>query len=234
MIVAAALLVLVFVPPVWTESRRYEYVETLQFCLAAYGVPALLVVGRPWGRLGGEGRGRVWRLLERLGQRRLRHPHFMRAFAFVVLDAVLVILWRTPAWTDAVVRNRWLVPVEVVSLVVAGVLLWLELISCPPLSPRLHRPWRAVLAALAMWATWVMAFAVGFSHASWYRAFDHLHTGIGVVLDQEMGTAVLWLAAVCAYIPVVFADVMAWLKNDEDPDAELRKLVRAARRSGSA
>lgn len=228
-------MVLVFVPPLWTQSPRYEYVETIQFCFGAYAVPALIVLGRPWGRLGGAHRaGRTWRLLERWGEGRIRHPSFGRAFSFLALDATLVILWRTPAWTDAVVRDRWLVPVELVSLVAAGVGLWLELVASPPLRPRLHRPWRAVVAALAMWATWVMAFAIGFAHDSWYQVFDHVRTGLSVTVDQEIGTGVLWFFAVCSFVPMIFADVMIWLKNDEDPDAELRKLVRAARRAGSA
>lgn len=231
---AVALVVLEFVPPLWTESTRYDYVETIQFCLAAYAVPALVVIGRPWGRLGGSaGRGRTWRWLERLGNQRIRHASFSRAFTYVALYAAMIILWRTPAWTDALVRDRWLVPVEVASLVVAGIGLWLELIACPPLRPRLHRPWRAVMAALAMWASWVMSFSIGFSRVSWYHVFDHTHTGIGVVVDQELGTGIHWLAAVCAFLPVIFLDVMTWLKNDEDPDAELRKLVRASRRSGN-
>ncbi len=224
-----------FVPPLWTESTRYEYVQAIQFCLAAYAVPALVVVGRPWGRLGGAGsRGRLWRLLDRVAERRLRHASFVRAFAFVAAFAALVILWRTPAWTDAVVRDRWLVPVEVVSLAVTGVGLWLEILACPPLRPRLHRPWRAVVAALAMWATWVMAFSIGFAHDSWYHAFDHVRTGIGVTLDQEIATGILWLAAVAAFLPAIFADLMTWLRNGDDPDAELRRLVRDARRSGRA
>lgn len=220
-----------FVPPLWSESTRYEYVQAIQFCVAAYAVPALVVVGQPWGRFR---RRRTWQLLGLLAERRVRHASFVRAFAFVAVDAALVILWRTPAWTDTVVRDRWLVPVEVVSLVAAGVALWLEILACPPLRPRLHRPWRAVLAALAMWATWVMAFSIGFAHDSWYHVFDHVRTGIGVTLDQEIATGIVWLAAVGAFLPAIFADLMTWLRNSEDPDAELRRLVRDARRSGRA
>ncbi len=224
-----------FVPPLWSESTRYEYVQAIQFCLAAYAVPALAVVGHPWGRLGEAwGQGRFWRFLERVADRRVRHASFARAFGFVAVDAALVILWRTPTWTDAVVRDRWLVPVEVVSLAVAGVGLWLEIVACPPLRPRLHRPWRAVVAALAMWASWLTAFSIGFAHDSWYHVFDHVRTGIGVTLDQEIGTGILWLSAVGAFVPAIFAELMTWLRNGDDPDAELRKLVRDAHRSGRA
>jgi cytochrome c oxidase assembly factor CtaG len=231
---ALAVLVLSFVPPIWTSAHRYEFVESVQFAVFAFAVPALLVVGRPWGRIGGTGRGRIWGHLEVLQARRARHPDFWRAAVFALPDVALVVLWRTPAWMDALARHRWLVGLEAVSLVVAGVGLWLELIACAPLAPRLPRPWRAVLAAGCMWITWIMAYIVGFSHVSWYRGFAHAGSLLGASMDQEFATAVVWFAAACAFVPLIFADVFGWLKSEEDPDAELRRLVRAVRRSGRA
>lgn len=226
---------LAFIPPVWDAAHRYEFVETVQFAIFAFALPPLLVIGRPWGHLGGrDDRGRLWRRLEALELGRRRHPYFWRAAVFAVADVALVVLWRIPPWMDAVARHRWLVGPEAVSLVVTGVGLWLELVACPPLSPRLPRPWRAVLAAVCMWATWIMAYVVGFSHVSWYRAFSHAGSLLGPSMDQELASAVVWFAAACAFVPVVFADVFGWLKSEEDPDAELRRLVRAARRSGRA
>ena len=226
---------LAFLPPIWSAAHRYEFVESVQFGIFAFAVPALLVVGRPWGHLGGDGgRGRLWRRLEALETGRRRHPSLWRSAAFAALDVLLVILWRTPPWMDALVRHRWLAGLEAVSLAAAGVGLWLELVACPPLSPRLARPWRAVLAATCMWATGILAYAVGFSHVSWYSAFHHAGGVIGVSTDQELATGIVWFAASCAFVPVVFSDVVNWLKSEEDPDAELRKLVRAARRSGRA
>lgn len=229
---AALLTVAIFVPPFSTDGARYVFVETIQYCLAAFAVPALVVLGRPWGRLGGEARrSRSWRALEQLAAVRIRHPGLARALVFWAADVALVVLWRTPAWMDALVRDRWLVVLEVVSLAVAGVGLWLELIACPPLSPRLARPWRAVVAALAMWATWIMAYIVGFAHTSWYTAFDTRGGLLGGAADQEIATAIVWVVAIVTFTPAIFADVMIWLKSGEDPDAELRKLARAARRS---
>jgi cytochrome c oxidase assembly factor CtaG len=225
--------VVIVVPPLSTAARRYEYDETIQFCLAAFAVPVLLIVGRPWGHLAGQERGgRLWTALDRLGQARLRHPELIRSLCFLAVQLTLLILWRTPAWMDALARHWWLVWVEVGSLAVAGTGLWLELVACPPLVPRLPRPWRAVVATLCMWAVWILAYVVGFSHVSWYRAYDHAGAGLSASADQEIATGLLWLAAICSFAPVIFTDVMAWLKNTEDPDAELRRLVKAERRSG--
>ncbi len=233
--VAAVLVALLaFLPPIWSAAHRYEFVESVQFAIFAFAVPALLVVGGRWRGLGrGGDRGPLWRRLEALESGRRRHPYLWRSAAFAAVDVLLVILWRTPSWVDALARHSWLVGIEAVSLVTAGVGLWLELVACAPLSPRLARPWRAVLAAACLWATWILVYAIGFSHVAWYRAFHHASL-MSTSMDQELATGVVWFAAACAFVPVVFSDVMGWLKSEEDPDAELRKVVRAARRSGRA
>jgi cytochrome c oxidase assembly factor CtaG len=230
---AGVALLLVFVPPIVTSAGHDEYAETVQFSLAAFFVPALLVVGGPWSRSRKTPRARGWlpAALQRLGQSRLRHPELRRTLVFLGIDMALVILWRTPGWMDALARHRWLVVPEAASLVVAGVGLWLELVASLPLTPRLPRPWRAVVAAIAMWATWVLAYVVGFSHVSWYPAYHHAG-GLSASADQQISTGIMWLAAICVFTPVIFGDLMAWLKNTEDPDAELRRLVQAERRSG--
>jgi cytochrome c oxidase assembly factor CtaG len=225
--------VVAVVPPVWAEARRYEFISTVHFCLFAFAVPPLLVLGRPWAFLraatgGGWGSNR----LELLAQRRRLHPYLRRSLVYAVVDLALVVLWRMPAWADAVARNGWLLVPEALSLAVAGAGVWLELAGAPPLSPRLARPWQAVLAAACMWATWILAYVVGFAHMSWYRAFHHVGTVVGASMDQQLSAGVLWFAAACVFVPVVFADLVSWLEHDEDPDAELRQLVRAARRSG--
>lgn len=227
---------LVFVPPLVTEGRRFEFVETIQFAMAALGLPALFVIGYPLDRLGRGRRGWGGGLrvrLEHLADGRRHHPGLPRALVPLIVDAGLVIAWRTPALMDALARHRWLVVVEVLSVAVVGVLLWLEIVASPPFSPRVPRPWRGVLAALIMWTIWIVSFVVGFSHVSWYVAFHHAGHGMSAGADQEISTGILWMAAFATYLPVVFGDTMAWLNNGDDPDAELRRLIRSERRSGA-
>lgn len=220
---------LVFVPPFLTESHRYEFVETLQFDVAAFALPALLVLSWPLGLLGGARGARLWEGARRLSGGRRRHPAMWRPVGFAAVDVAILIAWRTPALMDALEQHRWLLVVQVVSLVVAGVGLWLELVPCPPLEPRLPYQWRAVLAALTMWSMWVMAYAVGFSGTSWYVAFHHMAGGLGTAADQELSTGALWFGAAAAFVPVVFVSVLSWLRNGDDPDAELRAMVRRER-----
>ena len=134
---------------------------------------------------------------------------------------------------DALARHRWLVLVEAATLVAVGVGLWLELVESPPLVPRLPRPGRVALAAVSMWTVWILAYLVGLSHASWYPAYPH-HAGTGFSLsaDQQLTTGMMWFVSACAFIPVVYWNLIRWLQSEEDPDDELHHLMRQERIRG--
>jgi len=221
--------VLVFVPPVATVAHRFEFVETVQFDLAAFAVPALLVLGCPLRVVPGAGGDRLRAAAARLSDARRRHPSTWRALGFAALYVALLVAWRTPPLMDALERDRWLLVPEVLAFLVTGPLVWAEVVASDPLEPRLPHPWRGVVAALTMWSVWVTAYVVGFSHVSWYVAFHHAPGGLGTSADQELSTGALWFGAAAAFVPVVFVDLLAWLRSGEDPDAELRQLVRRER-----
>jgi cytochrome c oxidase assembly factor CtaG len=131
-----------------------------------------------------------------------------------------VVAWRTPTAVDAIERHSWFLAAEVASLLAAGGAFWLELLGSGPLVSRARRPMRAVMAAVAMWSVWTVAYLVGFSSTSWYTAFHHVAgRGLSVAADQQFSTAVLWLVATLAFMPVVFWNVLAWLRAEEQPDA---------------
>lgn len=255
LVVAIVLLVLCLVPPLATEARRYEFAEAIQYSILGVVIPALVAIGAPWRRLGlssrevrgvpettrtegalaagaaptTSGLGPV----DRLAAGRRRHPEALRSACFFVLYLAGAILWRIPASVNALIRHPWLLAVEAVTLVVLGTGLWLELVESPPLVPRLSRPHRVALAAVSMWAIWVLAYLVGLSHASWYHAFTH-HAGVGLSLsaDQQLSTGMMWFISGCAFIPVVFWNLIQWLQSEEDPDEELHHLLRVERLRG--
>ena len=251
---ALVLLVLCLVPPLATQARRYEFAEAIQYSILGVVIPALVAVGAPWRRLGlatrnptvteaeglppaagapdassAAGLGPV----DRLARGRRRHPEALRSASFFILYLAGAILWRIPATVDALIRHPWLLVVEAVTLVALGTGLWLELVESPPLVPRLSRPHRVALAAVSMWAIWVLAYLVGLSHASWYHAFTH-HAGTGLSLsaDQQLSTGMMWFISGCAFIPVVFWNLIQWLQSEEDPDEELHHLLRVERLRG--
>jgi cytochrome c oxidase assembly factor CtaG len=120
-----------------------------------------------------------------------------------------------------------------VTLLVAGIGIWLELVESPPLVPRLSRPNRVALAAVCMWTIWILAYLVGLSHVAWYHAYLH-HPGQGLSLsaDQQLTTGTMWLVSGCAFIPVIFWNLVRWLQSEEDPDEEMHALVRLERTRG--
>jgi cytochrome c oxidase assembly factor CtaG len=241
---AVILLVGCLVPPCSFYARRYEFVEALQFSLLAAAVPALVVAGSPWRRLGLAARrppeesqmdvppGRR-RLMDELAQGRRRHPGTLRSAVFGSVFLVVVTLWRIPPSVNALARHPWLVGVEAVTLLAAGVGLWLELIESPPLSPRLSRPNRVALAAVSMWVVWILAYLVGLSHGSWYVAYSHQPGhGFSLAADQQLTTGTMWLAFGAAFIPVIFSNLIRWLQSEEDPDEAMQALVRLERTRG--
>ncbi|MFZ0173816.1 MAG: cytochrome c oxidase assembly protein [Acidimicrobiales bacterium] len=238
---AVALLVGVLVPPLATAAQRYEYVEALRFSVLAVVVPALIVVGAPWSflRLANRGvsdrplngHGEAGGPIDRLAAGRQRHLGFMRSLGVLLIEMTLIVAARTPPVVDALAKHQWLVVIEAVCLISAGIALWLELVESPPLEPRLARPKRIALAAVTMWTIWISAYLVGLSHASVYADYHRLAgTGLTYAADQEITTFVLWFVAAAAFVPVVFWNLVMWLRTEEDPDQALHRLVRETRR----
>ncbi len=245
-VVGGVVFVACLVPPLATAARRFEFAEGLQFSLLAVAVPALIACGAPWRHLRlaapapaevGEdgaliapaGLGPVDRLA--LGRR--RHPEPLRAVAFAGTFLVVAVLWRIPPTVDALAHHPVLVVVEAVTLVVAGLGLWLELVESPPLTPRLPRPHRVAMAAVVMWVIWVVAYLVGLSHGAWYHGYDHTAAhGISISADQQLTTGIIWALTGIAFVPVVFWNLVRWLQAEEDPDDELYRLIRQERIRG--
>ena len=220
-VLAAALMAVMLLPPVATSARRLDWAQALQFAVLALVVPALLVAGAPWKYLG------LSRAATALAEARRRHPERLRSAAIVGLALGCTVAWRTPAAVNRLHSGGWPVALEVVSLTVAGIALWLECVTSPPLVPRSTRPVRIAIAAVSMWTVWFLAYLVAMSPNDWYRAYHHV-TGqsLGLIADQQIAAGVLWGAAGASFIPLIFWNLLQWLRSEEDPDEELHRLVR--------
>jgi cytochrome c oxidase assembly factor CtaG len=157
--------------------------------------------------------------------RRNAVPPFARAV--VVLGAWIgaCLVWRLPAVLDALARHPWLAVPELVTLLCTGILLWLELVSSPWSGSWVARPWRAVVAALAMWSIWIIAYLLGFASASVVHVYD-ASGSLSTVNDQEITAVVLWLVSTFCFVPLIFVPVLSWLRDGADP-AEERAIPRA-------
>ena len=221
-------------PPVETLALRYLFVESAQFCALAMVGPALIVLGAPWRFLRlsrGPAKGPAGLAppgpADRLAAGRLRRPSFARAAGYLAWWAGLCLCWRLPPVLDALARYPVLSLGELAAVSPAGVGLWLELVNSPPFVPRLARPRRAAIAALAMWSTWAIAFVLGFAGGSVVHAYDGAGSSLGTVSDQEITAMLLWLVSACCFVPVIFVSVLTWLRDGTDPgEAPARSGVR--------
>ena len=212
-------------PPIVNEAPRYVYVGAIQFALFAFVAPSLFVLSALWPRAWQQG----W--LSRLADRRKRDPSALHSVAIFLLSEAVVLFWRLPAAVDALVRHRELLVAELVTLLVAGIAFWLELVNSAPLSPRLPRQRRMIVATFAMWAIWSVAYLVGLSHAASYPAYAVARAhGLTLSADQQLMAAVLWAIPAFVFLPVIFANLMAWLRDEQDPDEEMRDMTRVERR----
>jgi cytochrome c oxidase assembly factor CtaG len=146
--------------------------------------------------------------------------------------------WRVLPVLDALARHPGLVAAEAITLLAAGIGLWLWLVGSPSSAPSLSGGQRAAIAALAMWSTWIAAYALGFSSQPLVHAYAG-DSGLGVVADQEIAVFLVWGVAGVCFVPVIFAGLFSWLRDSDDvgkefgqafPDASARVGVRGWQR----
>jgi cytochrome c oxidase assembly factor CtaG len=234
--VAGLALVLVgLLPPLDMLARHYVWAESVQFCVFALVGPALIVLGAPWrvlrlSRMGNAGQtgvaGPEEGPADRLAAQRRQRTSFPRAAIFMIAFMAVSLAWRLPPVMDALARQPLLVLPEVVTLLVAGTGLWLELVDSPPLTPRLPHPQRAAVAALSMWFTWAVAYALGFASHAVLQDYSGAGRGLSIIADQEITVALVWVVAGLCFVPVVILMMGRWLTHSEDPDEEFQRVVR--------
>lgn len=214
-------------PPVTTLAQRYVIAESVQFTVFAMVAPALVVLGAPWRLLRLSRPGGADAPLDRLAASRREQRSFLRAGIFLTVFMAVSLVWRLPPVMDALATQPALVPAEMVTLLAAGAGLWLELAASPPLAPRLPRPHRAAVAALAMWFTWAVAYVVGFHNGAVFTAYGSVPgRAISLIADQELAVAVIWAVAGFCFVPVVTVAMMGWLSGSDDAVEELQRIVR--------
>ena len=233
-----ALIAACLVPPLSVLARRYLFVESIQFCVFALAAPALVALSGTL-RFDDSGAGRLLpRDASRLPPRpgpplagtRQRWTSFVATLSYLIAWVVLCLFWRLPPVLDGLARHPVLVLPEALTLGAAGLGLWLALVPArvaaqPP--PHRPRPERALVAALAMWSIWVIAYLLGFANDSVVHAYDQAGSHLGTVSDQEITAFVLWAAAAAAFLPVVFTTLFTWLKDSSDPAGEPARIAPA-------
>lgn len=249
--VALGVWVLDMIWPIGTYARTYVFMEAVQASILAFVLPALMVNSGPWAAFGAhplvaklvakdparvkeqEEQRAAARLAEvkahrgqyMPGERRKagRNKLWLRVMAFVVVFA----LWRIPIAVDGVRAVPGLLFVEAVTLLAVGIGLWLELAGSGSHTPKSERPQRIAFAAVTMWTTWIGAYALGFSHSPWYRAYlsapGRIMSGVA---DQELSVFALFVISLASLGPIVFLNLTRWLRSEDDIDEALYVALR--------
>jgi cytochrome c oxidase assembly factor CtaG len=210
----AALVIACLVPPLSLLAGRYLFVESVQFCVFAMAAPALAVLGTPPPRAPARLPGDV------VADGGPHRPSFRPVLGYLVAWVLICLFWRLPPVLDQLAQHPVLVVAEAVTLCAAGLGLWLQLVRAGPLAPRLGLPQRACAAALAMWSIWVIAYVLGFARGSVVHGYDGGGSHLLTVDDQEITAFLLWAAAAAAFLPIVFAATLTWLKDSAEPAGE--------------
>jgi cytochrome c oxidase assembly factor CtaG len=217
-VAAIALMLACLLPPLSVLARRYLFAESIQFCVFAMAAPAFIVLGAPWRPIRPPSGGT--HLADRLAAGRRRRASSLPALGYLVAWVVICLGWRLLPVLDALARHPVLVAAELLTLLAAGTLLWLELVDSPPFVPRLAYPQRAGVAALAMWSIWAIAYVLGFAAHSVVPAYDGAGSHLSPVADQEITAFLLWAVAGLCFIPVIFVTLLTWLKEGAEAAGE--------------
>jgi cytochrome c oxidase assembly factor CtaG len=206
--VAVTIAAVFVIPPVASEARHDAAAQAIQFVIFAVVAPALLVLGWP--------RSTPWR---RLAGRLSRGGPEARAVTRLLPFMGLVIVWRLPAVLAALARDPALALAELMTLLVTGSAVWLELAGPPASGAPSSRPLRGTVAAIAMWTIWIIAYITGMSGGSLFPAVG---AAASAADQRQIAAAVLWAVPGIAFVPVVYVMVMTWLAERDDPDKELQ------------
>lgn len=223
---AIVVVVVAVTPPFSTDARRYVFVEAIQFALVALAMPALVALSTPFSSVIARwDEARLVRVLSRREQIRQTRKGFFRLLALLSPYVVAIVFWRIPTSVDALAKTPSLIVAEIATFVVVGIAFWVELVREPPLPPIVSAGQLVVPPTLAMWMIWILAFAVGFSHAVWFPSVHSHRPGLSVVADQELSSGLLWVASAATFLPVIFTNLMRFLRGDDEVQDEVNEIV---------
>ena len=214
-----AVLVIAVDSPVDTYADRLFWVHMIQHVLLTMVAPPLLLLGRPWPRIGrplSVGiRRPVMRVLvagdalsgARAAASRLAAP----TSAFVLFNGTLL-LWHLPVLYDLTLRNTTVHYVEHALFFSTAMLFWVHLL--PTRRPQLSDAARIAYGTGALLVSWALAVAIGLAGHPLYAGYTsvaHRPGGISALTDQQLAAGVMWVPASIPYTIVLFIAVARWL-----------------------
>ncbi|HEY4811209.1 MAG TPA: cytochrome c oxidase assembly protein, partial [Solirubrobacteraceae bacterium] len=213
----AGLLVLLIavVSPIEYHGYDYFYLHMIQHLLLLLAVPSLLVAGAPWQplllapplRL----RVRAYRaILHQRWTRPLRAGARLLVSAPVAVAAfnIVMVAWQIPGPFNLSETNGTVHSLMNASMLLVGVLFWLQILASPPLHVRMSPAGQAIALVVTNFVMFILAMSMSlFTHHSWYSVYNHVPgVGISPFGDQQIGAGLLWVCGDFWAVPAfVFA-----------------------------
>ena len=226
------LVLLALVSPLGYWSGVYIWVRALQTLLVAVVGPGLMVLGAPW---------LAFRQLWRPGggdstADRVTGVPFLVAHPVVAVVAFNAIFlgWQLPFLYDLARANSAVALAEHASLVAAGLLLWLQLISSRPITAPRSPLRRVVFVIWTVGVSTVLGMVLVFGNRVIYPAYaNSAHHVMTVLDDQQLSGAVLWMGILPPLVTAAVVLLSQWLDHEETAELStgLHRLT-AARRGG--
>jgi putative membrane protein len=209
-----ALLVAV-VSPLEYHGYDYFYLHMIQHLLLLLAVPSLLVAGAPWQPLLLAAPLR----LRRPAYRAILHERWarpLRAGARLLVSApvavaafnIVMVAWQIPGPFDLSETSGTVHSLMNASMLIVGVLFWLQIVASPPLRVCMSPAGQAIALVLTNFVMFILAMSMSlFTHHSWYSVYGHV-PGVGIPAfgDQQIGAGLLWVCGDFWAVPAfVFA-----------------------------
>jgi cytochrome c oxidase assembly factor CtaG len=246
------LALLALVSPAGYLSDVYIWVRGLQFLLLALVAPGLIVLGAPWlalraafRRPGADGATRSGapdragtHLVPLEGKLPGRPPWLLaRPILAVVVVNVIWLAWQLPGPFDAAHHSSLIASAEHATCLLAGVVLWLQLIGSAPFSPAARPLRRMELVVATVGVMTVLGMVLVFGSSVLYPAYaNSAHHVMTVLDDQQLSGAVIWMGSLPPLITVAVALLMRWLSDEDSGElsADLDRLLVPRKNAWSA
>ncbi len=226
------LVLLALVSPLGYWSDVYIWLRAVQALLVAVVGPGLMVLGAPW---------LAFRQLWRPGgdestADRVSAVSFWvsRPVAVVVAFNVIFVGWQVPYLFDLAKANSAVALADHASMLAAGLLLWLQLISSRPITAPGSPLRRVVFVVWIVGVSTVLGMVLVFGNNVLYPAYHNsAHHLMTVLDDQQLSGAVIWMGMLPPMITAAVALLSQWLDHEDSAElsAGLNKMT-GARRGG--
>lgn len=204
---------LLWISPLGYWARELLFARVgLELGLAFFAAP-LVVLGAPWMPLVVALRRRPPPVTAPAAPR----PAPLGPVAALTLWLASFLVWTVPPVLDPSVTSATLRDLEAACYLVAGVLLWMQVVGSHPFSPRATLLSQVALIAVVLGICWSDGAAMVFSRTVWYRSFaGGSGSPFSRVVDQGLAGGLTWVGPLLPFGVAAMWIFATWIDHADD------------------